>query len=358
MKYFGLTFIIVLLLVASVTADSRDDDLRLLDSLWRNAVDSPRVALIPFTNYSQISSAYDELTPWITVSIWKKAGPLYNEHTLRRYLRRNRIRLNGKLSPTQAKKIKEDLGIDYVVLGSINYFYLSNQIEIGLAYRVVDLESMKILLTANHSQSSEDGTHLFDLNKIDSSYYLNFFVRKDIFNDISLMKLDSLKDQPAKKYKVALVGFDNNSNFHRAGDIVSSEIISVLYDKGFDVLEPGVVDELMVEKQVAYRGGLDLDIIKALHKDYDVDLVVTGTVDDFKYTTGQNFQNICEADLSLSFIDAATGRLLNIYSKGKKGTDSEFLFELNRKIALGQVSTELLKEMVGKFCKEYNYKLQ
>lgn len=357
MKHIGLLFILLLLLVSSVTADDHDDALRLLDSLWRNTIESPRVALIPFTNYSQISSAYNELTPWITVSIWKKAGPLYNEKSLRKYLRRNRIRLNGKLSPAQAKKLKEDLGVDYVVLGSINYFYISNHIEIGLAYRIVDLESMKVLITNNLSRTSEDGMHLFDLNKIDSTYYLNFFVRKDIFDGVSLLKLDSLRNRPAKKYKAAIVGFDNNSDFLRAGDIVSSEIISVLYEKGFDVLEPGVVDELMAQNQVAYRGGVDLKIISELREKYDVDIIVTGTVDDFQYTTGQNFQNSSRADFSLSFIDASTGRLYNIYSKDKNGTDSEFLFQLNRKVALGQVSTDLLKEMIGKFCEEYNYKL-
>lgn len=358
MKRFHLLLIFSLLLTASVFAGEREDNLSLLDSLWRTSVESPRVALIPFTNYSQVSSAYDELIPWITVSVWKKVGPLYNEKSLRRYLRSNRIRLNGKLSPTQAAKLKEDLGIDYVVLGSINYFYRSNQIEIGLAYRIVDLASMKVLNTGYQAITSEDGVHLFDLNKIDSTYYLNFFVRKDIFKDISLIELDSLSNQPDKKYKAAIVGFDNNSDFLRAGEIVSSELISVLYEKGFDLLEPGVVDELMAQNQVAYRGGVDLDIIAKLQEEYDVDLIVTGTVDGFQYTSGQNFQNSCYADFSISFIDTHSGRLMNIYNKDKRGTDSEFLFQLNRKIALGQVSTDLLKEMIGKFCNEYNYKLQ
>lgn len=313
------------------------------------------VAIIPFANLTKNSEASAQFEDVVMIQMVICFGDIIPLETLKPVLRKNRLRLVGKIDERSAAVIREKTNVEYLITGSYDTYDNSENMQSGISLRVIDIETMSVLWAKSIYFNDMDHVAVFDLKEQED---LLFFIRREMWKKhqlLNLTYLDSVKAAIENRKKVAVVDFDNASAYHRAGAIATNQLVSYLVNEGYNVIEPGLINELMINNQVNYRGEIDLNIIKRLYKDYSVDLVITGTVEEFKTIPPTAALLSPEVEISMRFIDPQTQRIIDMYNKRIAGDAGELFFKLGKIRSAEKVSNNVIHAVVKKFMKDYKH---
>ena len=197
---------------------------------------------------------------------------------LRPTLRRNRIRSTGEISSMDAEIIAANTNANIFLLTSIDFYRSGDNPEFGLSLRLVRPGDMQIISAVSHSSSGADHVGLFGVGQIKD---INILAEKtiekaidDLFISLEKRLVASASSPPS--IKVAVIQYDNLSNFRKAGDIISNWTISTLVSHGYVVIEPGVVSEITTLTGDLPVGGIDIPKLTEIAKEFRIDYVITG----------------------------------------------------------------------------------
>ena len=112
---------------------------------------------------------------------------------------------------------------------------------------------------------------------------------------------------------------------------------------GFEVLEPGLVDELMLRDQIVLRGEIRLQLLRELADQYNLDFLITGRVEGFSPQRGSVEETHPEFEFGARQLDASTGKILATYDGNTSGADSETILGLGRCHSLGELVARSFK---------------
>jgi hypothetical protein len=309
-----------------------------------------KVGVIPFANFTGSNEAADSILPVINKQLAARNINLVPSDTLRSIMRARRIRITGSIDARSALQLREALGADLLLTGSIDFYSAIGNLEVGLSLRLYDCIKQRLVWAASVVASGEDYAGLFGIGRITSAPILTNRVVNEIFAQFPLGE-DGMMSGSAQRtnndradsiakasVRIAIITFDNLTEQQRAGDIVSVLLLSELWRQGYEVVEPGDVAAALAELRSLPRGEISTEEISQLREKLLVDLVVTGTVYQFVPGRGGNSDLPPQVEMGLRLINAVDGRVLASVSSTRVGDDSEGPFGVGRFYSLGKLT--------------------
>lgn len=267
---------------------------------------------------------------------------------LRPIRRQYRIRSAGQVSRIDAERLRDRLRLDYLVIGSIDIYTGDSLGEVGLSIRVLDLETMELIRAASVATTSLDYGGLFGIGELENMEQLAEHAVKRLFKALDKpIKRDD--DKPS--HRLAVVPIDNLSEYRQSGEIVSNHLLSRLIMRGHKVVEPGMAYGLFVHNRVMPAGRIALSTLRALRDEYDIDFLMTGSVELFE--PGLLAIETAQPRIGLTgrILHGETGKILGATVTASDG-DGEALLDIGKEDSLGRLSLEAVDRMIKKLFKQ------
>jgi TolB-like protein len=146
---------------------------------------------------------------------------------------------------------------------------------------------------------------------------------------------------------IAVLPLVNFSKYERASDVVVSALIVEMLDVGtFSVVDPGLVETVVLERRLRLTDRLSLEALRDLGQRLGVTHVMVGTVNEFGFVQDQAGQ-LPTVSISLRAVACADGRIVWAATHARRGDDAESVFGLGRIESLEQLAAVTVKEMTA-----------
>ncbi|MEW6570409.1 MAG: CsgG/HfaB family protein [Nitrospirota bacterium] len=264
-----------------------------------------RIAIFPFENFSEDRDALTYVMHLITNKLDKKFDIL-DEDRLDEFLLKERIRSTGYVSTDIAGKLREELNVEAILIGSINTFEKGDSPTVGFSARLVRSSDGKILWANHAAANGEDFTTILNLGRITDIGKLTSKVLDELLHSFSVVP-------PAKEtestFRIAVMPFQNETSSSNVGKIATNLFIVELFKSGkFEPIEFGEVRRLIVDLRVREKGEINFKNIEAISDSSGVDGILVGTVEI--YNEGLDNAAPPEVSISARLIDARKGRII------------------------------------------------
>lgn len=300
-----------------------------------------RIALFPFENLTEDRNALQIVMPVIREKLESLGYEILDDDSLDNFLLKERVRCTGYISRDTARKLRDELRIDAVLVGAVNTFSNRENPMAGFSARLVDSSSGAILWADHAAATGEDFTTVLGLGRISDIGTLSAAVIDKMLRAFSTVQ--PLKEKEAT-YRVAVMPFQNKSRVKDAGMIITYMFIVELFrHTQFEPIEFGDVRCLLVNLRVREKGELDFRTTDAISESSGVDGVILGTVD--MYAEGEG-STPPEVSICARLLDARREKMLWCDSSQARGDDSISVFDWGRLRAAENVAYKVVSELV------------
>jgi len=137
----------------------------------------------------------------------------------------------------------------------------------------------------------------------------------------------------------------NFSRYENATDIVTNALIVELLGTGtFEVVDPGLVEQAILEERLRLTDRLPLETLHRLQNELGVTHVMVGSISEFGFVQVSD-ANLPTVSISLRIVKCADGHIAWAATHSKRGDDVETVFGLGRIHGLEQLASVAVKEM-------------
>ncbi|MBD3336226.1 MAG: hypothetical protein GF355_11985 [Candidatus Eisenbacteria bacterium] len=305
----------------------------------------PQMAVLPFANYSETVAAPQTIYPILYAELDRHPLQYIDHEDLRPILRANRIRSMGMIGADNARLIRADTGVAYLLLGSFDIYADLENPEVAISARLVRVADMIVVAAASAAATGQDYAGVFGIGRVTDIREVASRVARDLIHrlDASLkiaahthrVNGSPRAPQGNKPLRVAVVPFDNLSKSLYGGYVVSTILISELANAGLQVLEPGTVHRIFLNLHSVPRGGISRPLRDELARVLTPDAIVTGTVAEFNTAQGVVEEAAPELRFGARMLDASTGSIVLSRNMDVSGADSQLIFRFGRRHTLG-----------------------
>lgn len=145
---------------------------------------------------------------------------------------------------------------------------------------------------------------------------------------------------------LAVLPLLNLTRYEAASDIVMDALVVELLDlKVFDVVDPGVVEVVVLEKRLRLTDRLPLETIQEIGDRLQVEYLLVGSVSEFG-TVREGNTELPNVSISLRLIECGDGRIVWAATHSKRGDDAESVFGLGRISTPEQLVASMVEDMV------------
>jgi TolB-like protein len=308
----------------------------------------PRIALYPPQNLSGRAVSLREIEEAVELSLRSRGLDVVAGDAVRRAMAVHRIRYTKGLDRQSARAMREELGVDAVLVTSVLFHDPVFPPRFAIDLRLVSTEEKPAIIW-------DDG---FARGGMDSPGLLGLTVVRDMemmrpaglnqLGDSLLAQLDG-KGSPVprcgkikprvihrsktldgpRKRTVAVLPFVNQTDRRDAGDAVALEVIRELLATGrFQVVEPGLVRDELLTNRLIVEGGASLDTARVIGADLKADVLMAGYVREYEDLPG--LSGPPRIELTVYAIDGRSGEVLWWSNSRARGDDGVFFFGLGR----------------------------
>lgn len=273
-------------------------------------VDS-NIVLLPLANYTGNPEAPKLVIPAIERAFSERGIALIGPSEIYPVLRKHRIRTIGMIGPSSARTIAAEYGVDYLIIGSVDYYSAGDVPAIGLSLRLFNISAMRPVWATSVNISSGKDTGFLGKDGISS---LEALVSKAV-DDVTADFYDYLElgkavvDVEPQIY--AIIPFDEQDPNQQAGQLISNSMLAHLIRQGFYVVEPGAIREILLRSGRSPRGEIEYKLIDLLHDSLMVDFIITGAVEKFEANEPGTPSTSAKISLTARIIDAATRKIVS-----------------------------------------------
>lgn len=287
------------------------------------------VILLPFANRSGSTLASAELAESVERAVREHFATVRTSMEVRPVLREHRIRSLGSIGRRGTRILHEETGIPYALVGSYEIYSTSASREVGLALRLIDLQSQSLIGAVAMGRTWQETERSFGRRAVEDQVELGAEVTRDLVSEL-VAQIGRNAPSPAHKSDlVALVQLNDHSG-NGAGSVVETALLASLLEGGFPVVEPGFVRELQLDHSLVQRGGASGELVERLRDDLGVRWVLTGAVDRFELAGSDTEAAFPRAEWGLRLIDARSNRLLAAIDLDQSGSDSDSILGRGR----------------------------
>ncbi|MDP3048569.1 MAG: FlgO family outer membrane protein [Thermodesulfovibrionales bacterium] len=303
-----------------------------------------KIAFFPFENLSDDKDVLKQVIPVLRSRLEKKGLEILDDESLNRFLLKERIRSTGYISSDIARKLREELDVNAILVGSVNSFFPGENPRVGFSARLINSSDGSILWANHASATGEDFATVLGLGKVKT---IDRLISRVIDKLLDSFSITPHYKEIESTYRIAVMPFQNKSKAKDAGMIATYMFIAELFkNKGFVPVEYGEVRRLTVDLRVRGKGELDLKNTEAISKSLGADGILVGTVE--LYNEGEGTLPP-EVIISARLIDARKNRILWYDGYQYSGDDGIIILDWGRirsaeNVAYKAVS-KLVKEM-------------
>jgi hypothetical protein len=279
-------------------------------------------------------------------------------------LAKNRFRFTGGVDRKMAEALRE-AGIEAVLVPTLEQYGAGFPPKLAIALRVVDTGPVpEVTWSDVVARSGDDSPGILALGVVESYPELQRQVVERAAASVERWAATRAPGEPCARdwrfaprrwYRapvlddvgrrtVAVLPFRNETSRRGADEVVANEILGQLARSGsFEVLDPGVVREQLLENRIVFEGGVSVDRALTILELVQADLVVSGIVHDYVSPQGPKMPPI--VGFSLFVIDGATTEVVWSSTSTAKGDDWVFLFGSGRLTSSSSLACRMAREV-------------
>lgn len=299
---------------------------------------SSRVALLPFATLMEDPEIAPQVMAKVRKQLQANAVDLADSGAVADVLRKYRIRNTTDLSLGEAQSVAAETDARYLILGSVDrYDETDSTAEVAFSARLLDVPSSRIVWANSAVVHGDPRTHVFGMGAHHAETLAMRAIRelfKGFRHDVPpkqkmvqaiRMRGGNPVERPCRK--IVIVTFGNESATHFAGNIVANELFSALFKRGFTLIDPGRVREIMLDSKKLMQGEISSQLMARCNQDLGADFVLTGTVSRFESVRGPQFEEPTVA-FEARLIDVTKGEVVWAKTYSREGKDSSWIFNL------------------------------
>jgi len=289
---------------------------------------------------------------------------LLDDSSLERFMIRHRIRNTGGLDDISALALKTEENIEAVLIFSVTLYDESSPPKLEVIARLVSTgEKPTILWMDSVALSGDDSPGILGIGLITDPAKLGEkavgSLVRSLSNHLSGGKAEvkPVKGRyrpsifyeaealpPGKRYTVAVAPFFNTSDRKYAGEIMVLHFIEELVRfGGFDVVEPGVVRQKLLNLRVIMNEGISLIDADHISLALKADLVIAGKVIVYQDYAGQDGSPVVD----FSALAIENKKVVWASKSYNKGDDGVFFFDRGKVNTAGGLTSYMVRSLVG-----------
>lgn len=295
-------------------------------------IESPSYwAVLPFANHTGSTRAHEMLAPLLEAELARRDVRVMGDDEIRPLLRSRRIRARLGVSPGEARMLAEETGVEALVMGSWDVLSEGANPEIGFSLRVLDLQTLRLTAAVSTGATGEDYRGVLSIGRVTRLEVLAWrAVARGVDELLAPAKTESRRTTQTECGRIALIPIDDYVETVPAGGILLNALLASLVRDGYDVVEPGFVRDLLLTRETASRGGVDLPTSRALYDELGACIVLTGEVDELARAAGDPATTVPRAAFGLRAIHPRTGTIQSVWELNLSGDDHDRILRLGR----------------------------
>jgi hypothetical protein len=289
-----------------------------------------------------------------------------DDATLERFMDRHRIRYAGGIDDSTAAAMKKEENIDAVLIASVELYDESVPPKIAIIARLVSTgEGPEILWMDSAAVAGDDAPGLLSLGLINDPAVLREKVVKRLIDSLGrdlagsgtggrapaqrygpkLFYRSDAFPWKGKRYRIAVIPFFNLSEKKYGSGIMLLHFVSALVRHGaFNVVEPGVVRQRLLNMRITMPFGLSLLDADRLFLSLDTDLLVDGKIYDYQDYSGP--WGVAKVYFLTEVLEKKTKKLVWTSESYNRGDDGVFFFNQGRVNVAGGLAEYMARSAV------------
>jgi hypothetical protein len=330
------------------------------------------IAVLPFDNLGDTAAPVER----IRAALWNKLADrhvaLVDDQDLLSFMRRHRMRYIGGLGREMGRALQAETGARAVLVASVDLYAEKDPPKLALTCRLVSAgEETRILWMDGAALDGDEAPGFLGLGRIaDPRLVLDrvtgrladslgrFLTGEDAapkhlsrarasrrFRPDVAYRLSKPPAERSGSARVAVLPFADESSTRRAGEVLSLRVLrSFVQAGGVEVVEPGVVRDVLLSARLIQEGGPSMPQADLLRSLLDVDVVVFGEVTDYTETG----PGILEPSIDFSVRAIDTGRRQVVWSSMShaRGDEGVFFFDVGRVPTAHALADEMARGLI------------
>ncbi|HYG68417.1 MAG TPA: hypothetical protein VD838_12175, partial [Anaeromyxobacteraceae bacterium] len=240
-----------------------------------------RLAVFPVQNASGGAAPIRPLTEALEGALGATALQIVPRRELDLVLANHRIRFTGGVDATMAKVLREELGVEAVLVPVLEAYAAAEPPKVAIAARLVATRDRPVVLWADSvARAGDDAPGLLGLGRVTRSADLERIVAGAVARSVERWVTDGAEGascggagrfDPRRTFRapvlddvgrhsIAVLPFTNETKRRSAGEVVANQFVAQLARSGsFEVIDPGAVREQLLRHRIVLEGGVSVD---------------------------------------------------------------------------------------------------
>ena len=289
------------------------------------------------------------------------------EEGVHRLLAARRVRYTGGLERATAAALRAELGVEGVIISSLEAFGPATPFRFALTTRLVATGGEPAITWLDtFAHTGDDSPGLLGRHVAAGVAELRDRALEQAAASLASARWPPRPGAPCPDHRgraprrsfrsplladgerrsIAVLPFANTTGRRDAGEVVALRVMAALAGAGTArVVEPGVVRAEMLSYRLGATGGISLDDARVILRALDADLVLAGTVRTFEEAGGA--RGAPDVDFSAWVLDRETAQLVWSSTSSATGEDGVFFFGAGRIATASGLACALAKGAVG-----------
>lgn len=324
-----------------------------------------RVALLPVTNLTGRTLDAAPIEAALRSACAARGAALLPPADLRAFMDRHRVRWTGGIDRELGAALRDEEGVDAVVVVAVERWAATDPPEIGWSARLVSTDhDLRILAVADAGSNGEDHPGFLRLSVVHDPAVLlaraAAATAESLFGDGARdgraerrfrprMVFSAIADGTSRPIpRIAVLPFTNRTGRRNAGELVALHLVNRLADRGdVEVVEPGLVRTVLLKLRLIPAGGISYAQSDVLRETLGADYLVNGDVLDYADGVGEGAPPT--VDFTVQLLDTAARRVVWSSFSHNTGTDRVWFFDrghLRSAAALGSAMAEAAADLM------------
>ncbi|SRR6266568_50699 len=326
-----------------------------------------RVALFPLQNLSGAAIP----TRGLLVDLDRRLGAagleVVSGALVDRFLAAHRIRYTGGVDNEVARAAREDLGVEGILITSIELYGTSSPPRFAATMRLVSTDDEPRLLWIDGTgRTGDDHPGILGLGLVSSIRVLEPSELERLTSSLRdyldgrtgiphgcppdwrfypRIAFRSGSFDPGQPLTVAVLPFMNETSRRSSGEVVALHLMRQLAAvPNLRVIDPGLVRDRLLRYRIIMEGGVSLDTARVMLTTLNADLVLAGYVRDYEDAAGAF--GAPRVNFSALLLERRTERVVWEFSSHNSGDDSVFFFDVGRISTANALTCRMARDAV------------
>jgi TolB-like protein len=327
-----------------------------------------KLAVFPVQNASGGNAPIRELTGILEDALARSELELLARRELDIALANHRLRFTGGVDRRMAKVLREELGVDAVLVPTLEQYSAELPPKVSLGVRLVSTgERQPVLWADGVARSGDDAPGLLGRGLVTNAGELEKAVVADVARSVKRFVKErstgescgaSGRFRPRRSFRapllddvgrrsIAVLPFTNETSRRGAGDVVLEQFVAELARSGsFEVLDPGAVREQLLGYRIVLQDGVSVDNAMAILDLLDADLVLSGYVQVYEARSGRDAAP--KVEFTAYVLDRRTAEVVWSSASSGVGDDGVFFFGAGRVRSASALSCRMVRGVVDR----------